>query len=821
MRALGLLLLAGCGSAEPLFLPANPQAAATLLVVESGDAVSVTAFDADGAGAQIVPDLDTNLVASVLWYQMDLPALELVAGRVTLPEGDAPSRPLPDFAQAQQAVIDAGTTSGFQTLSAPTPALQRVRLPWVDPTACVAQGGCWAESADRCVTPCPTPAEPMAPAPATLPAAAKPPTLTPCPLGWTTETEAGYAACAPPAPQTCGPGTWQAPGAATCAPLGTTCGPDGWPQDAPANALFVRPGASGNGRRDNPFGTVLEAAAQAPTGGTLVLARGSHPGGRLTRAVTLHGCADAQIAPLILEAPTMILNLQTSALTVRAATTLNNVAVRAGPLALEVTSATVTAQRIAIHAEALWVLENGGLVLQDASLRPSRSAGRVVRSRLQATDLSLAGPATGIEVSRSFVDLVRADLHTLDGALRLTDSQTRLDDVVFRSGSGRPLSVDSGTLSGRRVLVRDAQGTAIQLASDSQLYLTDALISEVSLAEDIGHGLVVGGQSTARAIRLAIHRAARIALVTASTASTSLSVDDLIVRATRPRSNGEQGVAVELGGDGGAVLRRVLLESNQGTALHLRLAQRVNIEDLRIHATLPEADQTDGSGILVEQVARFELTRARLTDNHAAAMYVLSTGVHELSDLTISGTRWNGDEALPATGILLQKGRTTLRRVHLFDNSGRGIWMQETARANLEDVRIERSSLAGLRVGETARADGQRIAIRATAGQGLVLNGQSQAILTNLSISELENQSDRAAMAINLREDSALELSSFALANNGTFGLFLGDQASGRLQHGSITQHEIAMSLPETYDLKALVRGVLFRDNAQDLQGGR
>ncbi len=131
------------------------------------------------------------------------------------------------------------------------------------------------------------------------PAEAELPDQRPCRPGWTeATTDGGAHVCQPFGGQlqTCEGSTAQYPSSAGCEPIGPSCPTGAFPDDAPSGAIFVRAGATGgDGSRSSPFGTIAEAIAAAPAGGTVMIGKGEYAESvTIGKALTLRGACVAE-----------------------------------------------------------------------------------------------------------------------------------------------------------------------------------------------------------------------------------------------------------------------------------------------------------------------------------------------------------------------------------------------------------------------------------------------------------------------------------------------------------------------------------------------
>ncbi len=104
--------------------------------------------------------------------------------------------------------------------------------------------------------------------------------LRPCPSGWREAMVDGALVCEP-WPETgradCPAGEAHFPGEPGCVALGTPCPTGPFPVDAPTDAIYVDPTASGgDGTRARPFARVDEATAAASAGDVIQLSKGVH-----------------------------------------------------------------------------------------------------------------------------------------------------------------------------------------------------------------------------------------------------------------------------------------------------------------------------------------------------------------------------------------------------------------------------------------------------------------------------------------------------------------------------------------------------------------
>ncbi len=109
-----------------------------------------------------------------------------------------------------------------------------------------------------------------------------------------------------------------------CARVGSACAADGWPTGLPVGAVFVEPGASGDGTRATPFGTLAEALAS--TASAIALRTGVHVVTAIGRDVEIvGGCAsDVELRGDldVVRGDVVLRDMTTEGVTVHAAATL-------------------------------------------------------------------------------------------------------------------------------------------------------------------------------------------------------------------------------------------------------------------------------------------------------------------------------------------------------------------------------------------------------------------------------------------------------------------------------------------------------------------
>lgn len=300
------------------------------------------------------------------------------------------------------------------------------------------------------------PADLVVALPAPLELTVAPPEMA-CREGWSLETYQGHAVCNPfpGGPATCSGAERQRLGGLGCEPL-ATCPTDGWPADVPPDAVYVRPGATGNGTRMAPFGTIDQALASSA--GPIVLSTGTHPfSASLADREILGACA----------AETRIVG-------------------SAGP-AITATGGTVLLADLEIGApqHAALRVESGHLRLERALIAGFTGTGVWIGSGATAeltdvivTDAAPDGDATpyGVRLDAGG-HLVGTGLtmRTLPGGLALEGTAT-LEDVLLRDVTERGLATSADVTA--RGVVAERGGTPV-LNVSGDLHIEDLVVHGV------------------------------------------------------------------------------------------------------------------------------------------------------------------------------------------------------------------------------------------------------------------------------------------------------------------------------------------------------
>jgi hypothetical protein len=520
-------------------------------------------------------------------------------------------------------------------------------------------------------------------------AATSPPLLTPCPPGW--REVSGEVAVCDPWPETgravCASHEAHFPGSSDCTSVGSACPVDGWPTTAPADAVFVRAGASGgDGTRSAPHGTLGAALAGAPDGTTLAVAPGSYAEAITVPAgVTVVGaCAElTQITP----GPSA--SVPAVAMTGPGAS-LVDVTVAARRTGISTADA-VTLERVLVtDARGTGIrVEGGALTGQRVVVRGTRE------------DASGGGEALFV-AAEATVDLERVVLDdNRGGALRATSGTVTLRDAAIADtiadiagGNGRAIVVETGARVEltRAALEGHREHAATATGSGAALVLRDVVVRD-TLGRDSdgleGRAVAVWGGAEATLERVLVERAAGGGLYVSES---TVTLDDVVVRDSELRdvdyANG-QGILVD-GTAGRAVLRRVRVDRVYFAGVEALRGSLLDAEDLTVRDPLeapPPSGGAFGVGVWIEG-AEADITRLDVSGAVRTGISLLDSAT-TLADVRISDTRGsdadgNGGESVSvAQGSTLEADRVLLERGHFA-----GISVTTDAVAHVRDFAV-------------------------------------------------------------------------------------------------------------------------------------
>ncbi len=510
------------------------------------------------------------------------------------------------------------------------------------------------------------------------------PVLTPCPSGWSErEVSGGIRGCMPWNDETldeCPMGTARFVGEATCAPVGDVCPATEFPiEDAGGHTLYVSANASpigADGSRAHPFPEIADAAREASTGTSIVLARGTYHESPifLREGVSLIGaCAaetvirgqwfeddeipsapgvvtvigpDVRILNLRIQGHSVGLRIETVGVS-PASAAIDGLIIEdtafVGLLVMDGSDVSVT-NTVVRNTDAASTWHGGGIVISSNSraelsrvdVRANATTGIGVyggTAILRSASISDSRPSNdgrfgrGINVTDGRVEL--ASVWTSDHhecGLGAYGGVVQAEDwVLVGKPSEEPtlrcglFAAEESSVTIRRILVRDVRNHAIAM-QDSQIELTDAVIVESHAQPDeleTGWGLAAA-RATITATRVSIaHASASAVFLEASTAT----IRDLRVTSTRPHPSSGRGYGISVQQRTTLTLERALIERSIGAALvTFREGTIVNAQHVRIREVVPGSCEAPcsrpglGSGVAAVNGATIELSRFEIEE---------------------------------------------------------------------------------------------------------------------------------------------------------------------------------------------------------------
>jgi hypothetical protein len=501
----------------------------------------------------------------------------------------------------------------------------------------------------------------------------------PCPPGWeqvdthavsAAELADGYApavkACAPPAlPASCPPGQRPTLGSSSCKVVGDAC-PSGDFAPAPAGAvLYVKAGATGNGSSAaSPLGTIAAALTAATAGTTILIGKGSYteylP---VVRAVTLLGACAEQTT---IVAPSRSATRGT--IDVGAVATVKNLTVT-GPRPGVWVSNTADFARLegvvisAAELVGLFVSDNGKAELSDV---------QVIDTRVDPADSSLG---RGVQVR--------------------SGGQVRGSGVAVEKNRDVGVTLD---------------GVGITFAVDD-LIVRDTQSETASRAYGLGLEVRYGARATLNRVLLEKNRNSELV---SDQPGSSVKLTDAVLQDTLPQENNNQyGGGLEAAPGVTIDLTRVLIRRNRATGVRIGGAA-FTATDLAVTDTAPRAnDNTQGLGLVMDQVGTAVITRGVFANNHIAHLLAAARG----NRLTLTDVRLYGSKSQPTDGrwgmgfVLLDEAILEGTRVAIERADDSGGQVQTRAVATFNDLRVRDTGFGGPR----------------TSGDGLAVQSSAQA----------------------------------------------------------------------------------------------
>lgn len=682
---------------------------------------------------------------------------------------------------------------------------------------------------------------PVAPA---TPAPPAPAVLGPCPMGWSEvapESADDVATCEPwPSGEgACPAREARFPGEAACAPIGGPCPAGEFSDDLPADApiLYVRTGATGgDGSRERPHGTLLEAAFRATAGSTIALSRGDFPAStRIPANVTLQGVCAAE-------------------------TRLVGSAELSGALGAAGPGVVVRDVTIAGETRGLIVEPMGSVRVENVVVDGVIGAGILVvggtadldRVVVRGTRTDAAGAGRGIQVQ----DDGRVDGHLVVvedsgdlGVAAMAGGVAHLIDCVVRDSRGDAAGRMGGgawaRIRGRveleRCMIERTKETAIGAIDEgTSVFARDVLVRDVApndAGREMGYGVAANG-ALATLERVHVLRADAIGV--GGTSGATIDAFDLVVEATNPDD-----ASVETSG-GIAILEgstlngaRLHVRRTRGTGVAIQNAE-VTASDVVVRGTDRDGMGSNSFGISVNRGSNAVLERVEVAEATNVGIGLWSNGI--LRDVTVSDTRAADTPEVPSgMGILVRDGVTaTLERVRLDANRSLGMIaigggiaieardLEVTATtANLDGrwgrgVHLQSPDDGTLLPGpevtlERARVHESREAGIVVIGYGTSLDATDLVVSGTMPPMCSPSCDSLISVGVGVVRGARASLTRFAVTVNTTLGVQVMRDSALTLSDGEVSGHAIGANVQAVdYDIRALTDGVRW-DNVIEL----
>jgi hypothetical protein len=673
-RSIVLLLLAGCGERVLLSIPAPRTSGTEILLI--GDAVPRASFALDLADESpleftVMPKVDRRIEA---WISDLSPArLGLKPGEIEIDEGLTATELGLAF-EVFTATIAGRTIRDWDESDSSWSALVR----FASASGCL-PNGCFDETGIACLTPCPTPPDPMPPIPAEVPTAS-------CAPGWQTVTlKGGVSACTPwvgEVPECIGSDTIF-PGEASCHPLGPGCPAGDFPSDVPQGLrIYVLEGAGdGDGTQSSPLGSIQRAIDLSADGQVIVVGAGTY-----REALNVH-------VPVIIvgacpERTTIDASAGPAVRLLALSSSIHNLTIRSSDIGVEV------------GASASFVLEDtiiDGTAGTGLSM-PTTALGELRRVVFRDT----GGPALSME-SGAVLTGDRVHIHGAGmGAINVEGGElTLVESVVRDSLPARVPPFGSGAFvrNGALVLTRTLfSGNAESGVAtfDSSVEVDQTVIRRTDLglnnvATD-GVGLLISnvvGRTMVRNTWLDANRSANLRV---QNTVLPTAIEDTVMSNARKRSDGdpESGVNLSLV-DAFVSAERIAALDADATAIKVT-GRGVDLFDVTvIGAGLALAGQ--GDGITFENATELEgrLMKVRIEDIAGQSIRLISTEKEQtvsVEDAFIA--RAGGGDCLHCSGLCAYRNTTAVaNRVRIETARGSAVIARSGSQIEASDLSIE------------------------------------------------------------------------------------------------------------------------------------
>lgn len=400
--------------------------------------------------------------------------------------------------------------------------------------------------------------------------------------------------------------------------------------------------------------------------------------------------------------------------------------------------------------------------------------------------------STGVTLRGACASATTLRAPTLGLATITAGAMTAVEDLTI-SGASVGIHVDSGADSLRLegVAIDGATGAALSVTAAADVFARRVLIARTTPQADgrFGRGLeaILGARVE---LDFALFLDNHDAGVFAGQGGSVIVLRDVAVIGTREQqSDREAGRGLVAAMRGRIAATRVVLERNHDAgALAVHAGSTIVLEDAVVRGTLPVAsDLRFGRGLSAGLGGRITVRRGLLDENHDDGAFVALTGSRlELFDTVVRGTKPRASDGRFGRGLRVQENaRAHAERVLVKGNRTAGIAVSDPGTlleftdlvvVDTESQEADRSSGYGVVVGNGGRVTGSRLRLERNRTVGLALEGTpggGSAVLEDVEI-----RGTRAAEAtlafgrgVNVLFGATLDLTRALLVENRDLGL--------------------------------------------------
>ncbi len=653
-------------------------------------------------------------------------------------------------------------------------------------------------------------AAPMPPAPP------QPPRLTPCPAGWLERLDeaSGVALCEPmpDGESSCPLGETYVLGEG-CTVLGGTCPSDGFAPGLPAtDVLFVREGATGDGSRERPFGTLSDALAIAGSGATIALARGTYRAPTLRRRdLTLIGVCATETSvgatsgarfgftveggDVALRRVEVIPGSGGAIVVANAELDLEDVVVReVRGAAIDVASATLRARRLLVDGVGMLDAFPGyGLVIERGS------AAHLERSVLQRANLGMLAFGDATVTIESSILRDAFDDGAAKGCIELQDgaSLELHESLLARCEGQGALAFSGSSLALDHVVVRDTRG-ATSAAVGAYTGATITIARTVLEGGQVGAVDVVGEGSTAR-------------------------ITDLVARAPgrEDLAPNDESALVSAYRGGAIEGERVTVHDAPCVGVGA-LDSAVALHDLGVHAITGTGEAACPGLAVAATRSHLDIERVAVEAALSGAVYV-EGGDARVADLTVH-------DSLGSGLVLTEGGTLSLDRMHV-ERIGQVALLASTATIEARDVEIDgvaaEARPGGLGLGIVAQLEGSIALERARVGHtqlgaAIATHGASLTVTDLLvhDVTPIECETCPPGFSAGLcaMRGGAFSATRFVVERGGLCGAYVQEASELSLAMGSVAESAVGLCVEDpAFDLGQIERDVRFERNGENL----